>query len=151
MRASIKIPFRLIKWLSTLTNGKDLIVLGVLFPFSHNPQSPLFRGAASTACLGMLFPMAACALHIYSPSESHTAAGNKTQLDKINLRTSWWNLGEHGARCDSWCKGSGAWRKAFLVPEWCQGAETTSASPMQPCMGCKKMTKTLQKLFYILK
>lgn len=92
VRASIKIPFRLIKTQSTLTNGKDLTVLGVLlligeFPFSHNPRNPLFRGAAFS-CLWMLCPMAACALHIYSPTESHTAAGNETQLDKINLKTS---------------------------------------------------------------
>lgn len=45
VRASIKIPFRLIKWLSTLTNDKDLTVLGVVayWWISLQPESP-FQG-----------------------------------------------------------------------------------------------------------
>lgn len=97
MRASIKIPFRLIKWLSTLTNGKDLIVLGVLFPFSHNLQSPLFRGAASTACLGMLFPMAAVLCTFTAHQNSTQQLEVKHSLTKLTSKRAggtWVNMGQ---------------------------------------------------------
>lgn len=148
VRASTKIPFRLIKWLCTLTNGKDfssgvLLLIGE-FPFSHNPQNPLFRGAASGCSSQWLCTFAAQQNPIQQLERKHSS----TKLTSKWAGGTLWG----GTTCsDPWCKGRGEWRKGLLLPERCQGGETTHHHPLPPWMGCKKTRKTLQKLFYTLK
>lgn len=67
VRASIKIPFRLIKWLSTLTNDKDLTVLGVVayWWISLQPQAPEspFQGCCLQLPLDALPNCCLCPAH----------------------------------------------------------------------------------------